>query len=80
MAYDIALPRYADGLSCNIPVDKFPFIGSEKDIVRWLLGSEQGSNIFVMPAMTLVGAKGLVLTLAIIAFETHICHGYIAIV
>ena len=40
MAYDIALPRYADGLLCNTPDDKFP--RSEKDIVPWLLGSEQG--------------------------------------
>ena len=40
MAYNIVLPRYADGLSCNIPDDKFP--RSEKDIVPWLLGSEQG--------------------------------------
>ena len=40
MAYDIALPRYADGLSCNIPVDKLPFVRSEKDIVLWLFGFE----------------------------------------
>ena len=31
MTYDIVLPWYADGLSCNIPVDKFP--RSKKDIV-----------------------------------------------
>ena len=82
MAYDIALPRYPNGLSCNIPDDKFP--RSEQDIVRWLFASEQGVPTLrqhsLMLAMTLVGTKGLVLALAIIALETHICHGYIAIV
>ena len=46
LAYNIALPMYADGLSCNIPVDGFTFVCSEKDIVRWLLGSEWGFQHF----------------------------------
>ena len=31
LAYDIVLPMYADGLSCNIQVDKFLFVCSDKD-------------------------------------------------
>ena len=44
MAYDIALPRYADGLSCSIPDDKFS--RSEQDIVLWLLDLNRGFQHF----------------------------------